>query len=328
MKTITKYLYSLNDLIQFLKDEDVVYVQPHNFPDHDAITSAFALQQLFIHYGIETEIVFDTEIQRDAVKRMIDDLNIRIHHISETSMKEHHKIVLVDGCKGNTNVTDLIGDEVGVIDHHLVVEPDDVEFSDIRMEYGACASIIASYYMDDHVDMPRNVATALMIGINMDTALLTRNVSEFDMSAYFHCYRIADIPYVNSVLRNFIRLNDLEYYQYLINNYKIYDRILFCYFPQGCNQNLLGILSDFALALEEIDLVVLCANDQKIHFSLRSEDLEWDVSMLIRNLLAGVGFGGGHADMAGGIIPNTSNFDPEAIFQKTIQLLYGNHQSK
>jgi len=325
MKTIQKYLTTVRELILFLKNEDIVYVQPHNFPDHDAIASAFALQQFFIHFGIQTEIVFDTEIQRDAVKRLIEDLNICIHHISETSMEEHHKIVLVDGCKGNTNVTDLIGDEVGVIDHHLVVEPDDVEFSDIRMEYGSCASIIASYYMEHNVDMSRNVATALMIGINMDTALLTRNVSEFDMSAYFHCYRIADIPYVNSVLRNYIRLNDLEYYQYLIHHYKIHDRILFCYFPQGCNQNLLGILSDFALALEEIDLVVLCANDQKIHFSLRSEDLEWDVSMLIRHLLDGVGFGGGHADMAGGVIPDPHSFDPDKMFQKTIQLLYGDH---
>ncbi|MBF0449794.1 MAG: DHH family phosphoesterase [Candidatus Magnetomorum sp.] len=326
MKTIRKYLSSVKALLDFLKKEDIVYVQPHNFPDHDAIASAFALQQFFIHHGIPTEIVFDTEIQRDAVKRFIEDLNIHIHHISEVSMHEHHKIVLVDGCKGNTNVTDLIGDEVGVIDHHLVVEPDDVEFSDIRMEYGACASIVASYYIDHHVDMSRDVATALMIGINMDTALLTRNVSEFDMCAYFHCYRIADIPYVNSILRNYIRLSDLDYYQYLITHLKRHDRVLFCYFPQGCNQNLLGILSDFALALEEIDLVMLCANDQKIHFSLRSETLEWDVSTLIRQLLSGVGFGGGHADMAGGIIPNAKDFDPEKMFKKIIQLLYADDQ--
>jgi len=323
MKKITQYYSSIGDLIDFLKNEDIVYVQPHNYPDHDAIASAFGLQHFLMHFGILAKIVYDTIIQRDSVIRMMDDLNITAHQISDISMTASNKIVLVDGCKGNTNVTDLIGDEVGVIDHHLVVEPDDVEFSDIRVEYGACASIIASYYMTHQVMMPPNVASALLIGINMDTALLTRNVSEFDIRAYLHCYRIANVSYVNSIIRNYIRLDDLSYYQYLINHKKIYERMLFCYFPQGCNQNLLGILSDFALALEEIDLVVLCSKGEKIHFSLRSEVLEWDVSVLIRNLLEGVGFGGGHADMAGGIIPDSNQFDPDYMFNKTIKLLYG-----
>jgi len=324
MKIITKYLSNINELIDFLRSEDIVYVQPHNYPDHDAIASAFGLQHFLKHFGIKTKIVYDTTIQRDSVIRLINELNIQAYHISDISMTSNDKIILVDGCKGNTNVTDLIGDEVGVVDHHLVVEPDDVEFSDIRVEYGACASIIASYYIENSVIMHQNVASALMIGINMDTALLTRNVSEFDIRAYLHCYRIANVSYVNNVIRNYIRLDDLTYYQHLITHKKIHDRILFCYFPQGCNQNLLGILSDFALALHEIDLVVLCAKNQKIHFSLRSEVFEWDVSVLIRHLLTGIGFGGGHADMAGGIITDINQFDPDEIFTKTITLLYGN----
>jgi nanoRNase/pAp phosphatase (c-di-AMP/oligoRNAs hydrolase) len=324
MKKITKYLSTINELIAFLSHEDIVYVQPHNYPDHDAIASAFGLQHFLTHFGIKTKIVYDTTIQRDSVIRLIAELNIEAYHISDILMTANDKIILVDGCKGNTNVTDLIGDEVGVVDHHLVVEPDDVEFSDIRVEYGACASIIASYFMDNQVVMHQNVASALMIGINMDTALLTRNVSEFDIRAYLHCYRIANVSYVNNVIRNYIRLDDLIYYQHLITHKKIHDRILFCFFPQGCNQNLLGILSDFALALHEIDLVVLCAKNQKIHFSLRSELLEWDVSVLIRHLLTGIGFGGGHADMAGGIITDVNQFDPDDIFTKTISLLYGN----
>jgi nanoRNase/pAp phosphatase (c-di-AMP/oligoRNAs hydrolase) len=323
MKKITKYFSTINELIGFLKNESAIYIQPHNYPDHDAIASAFGLQSFLMHFGIHPKIVYDTVIQRDSVIRLMEELNIQAFHISDVSMRSQDKIILVDGCKGNTNVTDLTGDEVGVIDHHLVAEPDDVEFSDIRMEYGACASIIASYYMNHQVEMPQDVASALLIGINMDTALLTRNVSEFDIRAYLHCYRIANVSYVNNVIRNYIRLDDLVYYQHLITHKKIHNRMLFCYFPQGCSQNLLGILSDFALALDEIDLVVLCAKDQKIHFSLRSEVLQWDVSLLIRQLLDGKGFGGGHADMAGGIIPDVNQFDPDDIFNHTINLLYG-----
>jgi len=326
-KKITKYLSTIIELIDFLKNEDIVYVQPHNFPDHDAISSAFGLQYFLKHFGVQTKIVYDTTIQRESVIRLMDELHIQAYQISDIAMTAHDKIILVDGCKGNSNVTDLIGNEVGLIDHHLVVEPDDVEFSDIRLEYGACSSIIASYYIDHQVVMPQDIASALLIGINTDTALLTRNVSESDIRAYLHCYRIANVSYVNNVIRNYIRLDDLKYYQYLISHKKIHDRILFCYFPQGCSQNLLGILSDFALALDEIDLVVLCAKGQNIHFSLRSEVLEWDVSALIRHLLEGIGFGGGHADMSGGIISDVNQFDPDDMFKKTIKILYGNGEN-
>ena len=50
--------------------------------------------------------------------------------------------------------TDLIGDEVGVIDHHNVLSPDDVEFSDIRPDYGACATIVWSYFNEYGLTIP------------------------------------------------------------------------------------------------------------------------------------------------------------------------------
>lgn len=313
----------IDELITLLKEEEYVYIQTHNFPDHDAVASAFALGEFFKNFGISSRLTYEGSIQRDSLRSMIQALRIPIAHAHEYNMTESDKIVIVDGCKGNKNVTDLVGDEIAVIDHHLVNKAEDVAYHDIRSEYGACASIITYYFLEHHLIIPEDVATALLIGINMDTALLTRGVGQHDIDAYSVLYTIADVRMVNSILRNYIQQKDLSFYKEAIERVTIKKRVAFCFFPHGCNQNMLGILGDFFLALKEVDFVVLAAhNGSKINFSLRNENSEWNCSQVIQSVLSGIGFGGGHAEMAGGIINDLSSFDKDEIFSKFLGALY------
>ncbi|MCG8571057.1 MAG: DHH family phosphoesterase [Spirochaetes bacterium] len=310
------------NFLDFIRLKKPLFIQTHNFPDHDAVASAYALQTLLRHFQIPAQLVYEGEIQRDSLKNMIDHLNIKIKHINHYDMLKSDKIIIVDGCKGNKNVTDLIGDEIAIIDHHQVESPDDVPFSDIRSHYGACSTIIYHYFYELGVNIPQDVATALLIGINMDTSLLTRDVSQEDVLAYSHLYDKSDIRLVNTILRNYIQVKDLKFYQAAINNLNIKNSLGFCYFPDGCNQNLLGILGDFFLALEEIDFVVLCAkNGNRINFSVRNEKPEWNAAFIIEKLLQGIGFGGGHIDMAGGIISDAKLFSEKDIYNKLIHYL-------
>lgn len=314
---------TFDDLLALLKKEEFIFIQTHNYPDHDAVASAFALQHLLNELGVRSHIIYEGEIQRDSLLQMIDELEIDIHHCADHSMTAEHKIIIVDGCKGNKNVTDLVGDEIAVIDHHQVEKPDDVPFADIRPDNGACSTIMYSYYEKYGIQVPRNVATAMMIGINMDTALLTRGVSRYDIEAYADLYTLSDIRLQNSILRNYIQSKDLSFYKYAIDNVAIRDGIAFCYFPDGCNQNLLGILGDFFLALEEVEFVILCAkNGGSINFSTRNEKKEWNAARAIQDALLGMGFGGGHADMAGGIVPDAAKFDPDAVLGKFREILF------
>ena len=77
--------------------------------------------------------------------------------------------VLVDVQKDNSNVTDLVTEEVAAIDHHEYMGDKGYRFEDIRPEVGACSSIIARYFVENDIDIPNNVATALLYGIFMDT---------------------------------------------------------------------------------------------------------------------------------------------------------------
>jgi len=308
-------MFQILDLINELKDEKKIFIQTHNFPDHDAVASAYGLSKLLLEFGIKSHIIYMGEIQRDSLIKMIESLNINISKYEEFDIKDEDKIIVVDGCKGNSNVEDLNGDEILVIDHHDVNEPENIRYVDIRSSYGACSTIIYTYYKQLGKDIPKDVATALIIGLNIDTAQFTRGVSEEDVNAFHSLYIESNIPLVNSILRNNIKTKDLNFYKFLINNIKIDSAVAFCYFQDGCNQNLLGILGDFVLSLEEIDFVILCAkNNGVINFSIRSEKSELNAATIIQDVLKEIGFGGGHMDMAGGVIKDITKFNEEKIY--------------
>ena len=209
---------TLVELLRTIGQRRPVYIQTHDFPDHDAITSAFGLQQLLAGAGVPARIVHAGDLQRDSLRRMIAELGIEVAPASSVPMTASDPIVIVDGCKGSKNVTDLPGDEVAVIDHHQVRSPEDVPFVDIRPGTGACATIIHRYFTDAGAEISREVATALMIGINMDTALLTRQVSRDDIQAYADLYTMADMRLENSILRNSIQTRDLEFYHHVMTH--------------------------------------------------------------------------------------------------------------
>jgi nanoRNase/pAp phosphatase (c-di-AMP/oligoRNAs hydrolase) len=262
-----------------------------------------------------SRLVYEGEIARNSLARMIHSLHIDIRHISEYHMDKEHKVIIVDGCKGNKNVTDLIGDEVAVIDHHEVLAPDDVPFNDIRTACGACATIVFSYFRELEIPVPPDTATALMVGITMDTMHFTRTVSREDLDAYVTLYPLANVEFVNTIARNDVSYPDLKFYQYAIDHLEMSDGFGFVYYPEGCGKNLLGIISDFILALDEVDFVVLCArNEGVVNFSVRSERVEWDAAAITRKVLEGIGFGGGHIDMAGGVIKEASHFNKDKIY--------------
>ncbi|MBN1798500.1 MAG: DHH family phosphoesterase [Spirochaetales bacterium] len=309
-------------LLNILKTQKHAYIQTHNFPDHDAVASSFALQYLLERNNISSTIIYVGEIQRMSLKRLIQELDIPIKREDACLRTEQDKIIIVDGCKGNKNVLDLIGQELAVIDHHNVTSPDDVIYSDIRPEYGACASILFDYFRSENQEIPRKIATALLTGLLVDTALMTRGVCAADLEAYAELYVRADVGFVNSLLRNCIQKKELSFYKYVIENVKVQERFAFCYFGEGCNQNLLGIIGDFLLSLNEVDFVFLCAkNNDTINISVRSEVPRWNAAAVTRQVLDGIGFGGGHSDLAGGIIEHCRELNQEDMFRRVVSAL-------
>ena len=98
------------------------YIQTHNFPDPDAIASAFGLQHFLNYHGIKADICYDGKIERLSTRKMFDTFHIDILSKEDLDdMKKEDYIVTVDSQKYNANLTDFIGDEVACIDHHPTV---------------------------------------------------------------------------------------------------------------------------------------------------------------------------------------------------------------
>lgn len=307
------------NLIDKLPKDKKLYIQTHNFPDPDAVAAAYALGELLAEYGIQSELVYYGFVERLALNKMIQELDIPIRSFYEKKLSKEDKVLIVDGCKGLKNVYELQGYDLGIIDHHEVEHPDNVEFIDIRPDAGSTSSIVCEYYLNLEVEMKTNVATALMIGLIIDTANLSRGISEIDFAAYDYLRKRADMAYVRKTTKNNIELADLSYFREALSSFQRFENKGFIYLDKGCRQNLLGILADFFIAITEIDVVVIAAqNHSSINFSVRSEPEVVNSADLIRQALQGIGNGGGHDNMAGGLIT-----DKEWIAQADQKKIYG-----
>ena len=112
---------NIDKLVNLLKGHKV-FLQTHNFPDPDALASAYGLQVLLRRYGIDTTICYEGKIEKVTSKRMLTVFGITAVEKNDlTDMTQDDYIVTIDGQKYNANFTDLIGNEVGVKNHADII---------------------------------------------------------------------------------------------------------------------------------------------------------------------------------------------------------------
>jgi len=295
----------LDDLVSLLKKApDEVFIQPHNVPDPDAIAASFGLQKLLNIRGVDAQIVYENEIEKANSSKMLELFCIGLSLASDVAtLGKEDWTVLVDVQKGNSNVTDLVTDEVAVIDHHEYMGNNGYSFEDVRSEVGACSTIIAQYYLENNIEIPRMVATALLYGIFMDTDNLTRGVSELDINMFYHLYTLSDISLITELKGNQISSEDLQDYAKAFKTVEVYGEIGFLYLDNG-NDSLLGASSDIVITIAGVNIVVAYSPRKSgIKFSTRSINGDIKANELVRFILEGRGFGGGHNSMAGGFLP-------------------------
>ena len=292
---------SIKRLFELCKDKKI-YIQTHNFPDPDAIASAFGLQQLLKFHGIESTICHEGQIDKLSARKMLDlcDIEMMSREQFAPDMVASDLIIMVDSQKGNGNVTDLIGDEFAAIDHHPVFVQNKYQYSDLRI-CGACASIIAEYYQILEIDPSEQVATALLYGIKMDTLQFSRGVTAFDIKMFDYLFPYISTERLAALERNNMEFDDLRAYGTAIEHISVYERTGFTFIDYACPDPMIAIISDFILSLVEIDIAIVASERPNgIKFSIRSEKDDVDAGVLANEVLSEFGNGGGHSVMAGG----------------------------
>lgn len=283
-----------------------VYIQTHNFPDPDAIASAYGLQKLLAMYGISATLCYAGRIDKLSSSKLLNTFNIQMFAYDQIRMTEMDSIICVDSQKSSGNITDFIGEEIACIDHHPTFVQVEYAYRDVRI-VGACATLIASYYEALGKTPDTEAATALLYGLKMDTLHFTRGVTQTDIDAFSFLNPLCDNTALSQLEQNNMEFSDLRAYGVAISNIQVYDSVGIAGIPFSCPDALIATLSDFILALQEVDVTVLYSfREDGIKFSVRSEREDVHAGRLARIALQGLGDGGGHAVMAGGLIPKAN----------------------
>jgi nanoRNase/pAp phosphatase (c-di-AMP/oligoRNAs hydrolase) len=176
-----------------------------DYPDPDAISSAFAHQLISAEFNIEANIVYSQHISHQENIALVRLLGIDlVQYRPSLALESYDGAVFVDN--QGTTATDIVDalEEAGVpvlivVDHHEAQERLAPAFSDIRRS-GATATMYAQYLeqgLMQKIKSSRNhgiVATALMHGIRTDTGDFVRaNAEDFMGAAYLSQFSDTDL---------------------------------------------------------------------------------------------------------------------------------------
>lgn len=177
----------------------------HDYPDPDAIASAYAHKLISAQFGIDTDIFYTGEISHHQNKALVKLLGIQmVQYNPGQEMSGYQAAVFID--HQGTTVEELICalEEAHVpvfmiIDHHQPQDRLIPEFLILR-ETGSTATIYASYFhegiiaLDDARKEHVLLATALIHGIHSDTQGFIRATAEdLQVAAFLSRFKDAEL---------------------------------------------------------------------------------------------------------------------------------------
>ena len=289
----------LRELLEF----NQIVVQCHDNPDADAVGSGYAIYKYFSEKGKNVRLVYSgkNKMKKSNMCLMVEDLQIPLEYILQLDKPE--LLLTVDCLYEEGNVTYFEADNVATIDHHNTGEVSD-DMCEIRSQLVSCATICYDMLKEEGFDVnkDKSVATALYYGLFMDSNELSeiRHPLEREM--------LDELKYDEQLITKFTHANftleEMETAGLAMLRYS-YDekKRLAIINSKPCDPNILGIIGDFVLQVDSIDVCViynLCDGGYKL--SVRSCIPRVPANELVSYIGGKVGNGGGHLNKAGGYI--------------------------
>ena len=328
--------------VELLADRDAVVVLMHPNPDPDAMATATAISALGEQFDTEVTVQYPGQIrhQENRAFRTVLDLSLdNIEHVTELAAED---VILVDhntprgfdGCEGvlPTAVVDhhpvqtpvsrslIFRLPTAVVDHH----PGDGEgelFTDVRTDYGACASIVAEYFedigavpvpADEHASeaesdlvLPSLAATGLLYGILADTRHLTVGAATEDFEAASYLYAGVDQDKLDRIANPEVDAEVLEVKARAIAGRQVQGSFAVSDVGTVNNADAIPQAADEIIRLEGVTAVVVCGErNGTVHLSGRSRDDRVHMGRVLEHATADMADAeaGGHARMGGGQI--------------------------
>jgi len=278
-----------------------------DMPDPDAIASAEALHRLLSERcGVEGVIAHQGIVARAENRGLLRYLNLDLHQLSDLTPAAFDIVATVDTQPAFTNNSlpnDFKCDIV--VDHHAPEgDAPSARFVDIRPECGATSTILTTYLQAAGALIDVHMATALLYGIKSDTQDLGREATKADIDAYVFLYMMADRTALSRIEHESVPPGYFQMLHTALEASCVYGHVLVSCAGKTQWPEMIAEVSDLLLRLEGIDYV-LCygTSDSELMLSLRTNRTRGKACDVIREVVAGLGSGGGHEMIAGGQIP-------------------------
>jgi nanoRNase/pAp phosphatase (c-di-AMP/oligoRNAs hydrolase) len=304
-------------LLSVLDHKRAILVQTHDFPDHDALGAAYALCELLGRFDFRCAITYGGQIQSISLDSMIRKLNIRLEDFSSACGDRTFQTIIVDGSPSGGTVARIAGTLVGFIDHHPARTQVPASFIDIRLDIGSCSTIVWTYWKETGEIPGRTSATAMLAGIQLDTDFLSRRVSPVDLEAHAALYFLGDPKLSREIVHTSLSVAELPDIGHALSSAIFRGELVVAELAGDYPAELLSVLADFLLRLRETDFsVVVETGGVECRLSARSRNAKLDAGHILSQALEGIGSGGGHPHMAGGIIARNRYPGKEMLFEK------------
>jgi nanoRNase/pAp phosphatase (c-di-AMP/oligoRNAs hydrolase) len=171
-----------------------------DFPDPDALSSAWAYKLIAEQFGIQCDIVYAGTLSHQENIALVRLTGLPVQRWTCQSNKtrdlsQYQGCVLVDNQGATSQLVDLVKQVempmVAVVDHHSVRDNLQAEFMDVRTSARSTATMMTQYLqaglltLDSSINEHIKCATALMHGLRSDTnQLLQAQEEDFVAAGY------------------------------------------------------------------------------------------------------------------------------------------------
>ncbi len=314
---------------------DSVDVLMHPNPDPDAMSAAMGVAAIADDAGVDATLRYPGEIRHQENRAFRTVLDLDLEHVETVEQLRGDGVVLVDHNepRGFTGADSV--DPVAVVDHHPG-EGTGTEHTDVRTDYGACASIVTEY-LDDlgavvlapgeeppegRFVLSPDLSTGLVYGIQSDTDRLTNGVCEADFRACGYLFPGIDEETLDRIANPQVDAETLDVKAEAIANREVDPPYAVSDVGEVGNVDAIPQSADELVRLEGVTAVVVYGEvDGTIHLSGRSRDDRVHMGNALAAAVDGIptAGAGGHARMGGGQVPreHMEGIGPQSGLTKT-----------
>jgi len=309
---------------------DRLLVILQDFPDPDALSSAWAFKLIAQTYRIDCDLAYAGTLSHQENIALVKLTNLPAQRWAPPSLKERNwslfqGCVFVDTQGDTSQLTAMVVKAeipvVAIFDHHNGETDLSVEFLDLRPQVRATATLLTQYLQaglltfDADDETHANCATALMHGLRSDTQNL-QQAREEDFQAAAYLSRFYDAQLLSAILHSSRSKRVMDVIERSLRNRAVQNN--FCVAGVGYlryeDRDAIPQAADFLVTEENVHTALVYGivhdEDDQIELvvgSLRTSKLTLDPDEFLKEAfgqdLSGRFFGGGRAQAGGFEIP-------------------------